>query len=96
MLVDSYPVEASPGPRVAEITLENLTKVYSDGAEAVTDLDLAVENGEFVVLVGPSGCGKTTALRMVAGLETITSSTTCRRRTGTSPWSSRTTRSIRT
>jgi multiple sugar transport system ATP-binding protein len=60
---------------VAEITLENLTKVYSDGTEAVTSLDLAVENGEFVVLVGPSGCGKTTALRMVAGLETITSGT---------------------
>jgi multiple sugar transport system ATP-binding protein len=60
---------------VAEITLENLTKVYPDGTEAVTDLDLAVGNGEFVVFVGPSGCGKTTALRMIAGLETITSGT---------------------
>ena len=58
---------------MAEITLENLTKVYPDGTEAVTDLDLAVEHGEFVVFVGPSGCGKTTALRMIAGLETITS-----------------------
>ncbi|MGH3134626.1 MAG: ABC transporter ATP-binding protein [Gaiellaceae bacterium] len=57
---------------MAEITLENLTKVYPDGTEAVTDLDLAIADGEFVVFVGPSGCGKTTALRMIAGLETIT------------------------
>ena len=58
---------------MAEITLESLTKVYPDGTEAVTDLDLDVTSGEFVVFVGPSGCGKTTALRMIAGLETITS-----------------------
>ena len=51
----------------------SLTKVYPDGTKAVTDLDLEVGAGEFVVFVGPSGCGKTTALRMVAGLETITS-----------------------
>jgi multiple sugar transport system ATP-binding protein len=60
---------------VAVITLENLTKVYPDGTEAVTGLDLEVGDGEFVVFVGPSGCGKTTALRMIAGLETITSGT---------------------
>jgi multiple sugar transport system ATP-binding protein len=58
---------------VAEIVLERLTKVYPDGTRAVTDLDLFVRTGEFVVFVGPSGCGKTTALRMVAGLETVTS-----------------------
>ena len=58
---------------MAEITLESLTKVYPDGTKAVTELDLNVASGEFVVFVGPSGCGKTTALRMVAGLETITS-----------------------
>jgi multiple sugar transport system ATP-binding protein len=58
---------------VAEINLESLTKVYPDGTQAVTDLDLDVASGEFVVFVGPSGCGKTTALRMIAGLETITS-----------------------
>ena len=56
---------------MAEITLENLTKVYPDGTEALTGLDLDIENGEFVVFVGPSGCGKTTALRMIAGLESI-------------------------
>ena len=58
---------------MAEITLESLTKVYPDGTEAVSDLGLEVASGEFVVFVGPSGCGKTTALRMVAGLESITS-----------------------
>ena len=58
---------------MAEIQLDSLTKVYPDGTEAVTDLDLEVGAGEFVVFVGPSGCGKTTALRMIAGLESITS-----------------------
>jgi multiple sugar transport system ATP-binding protein len=60
---------------VAEIQLDKLTKVYGDGTRAVSELDLAVGNGEFVVFVGPSGCGKTTALRMIAGLETITDGT---------------------
>jgi multiple sugar transport system ATP-binding protein len=60
---------------VAEIQLEQLTKVYPDGTLAVSELDLEIGDGEFVVLVGPSGCGKTTALRMVAGLEQITSGT---------------------
>ncbi len=57
---------------MAEITLDKLTKVYSDGTRAVSELDLEIADGEFVVLVGPSGCGKTSALRMVAGLEPIT------------------------
>jgi multiple sugar transport system ATP-binding protein len=57
---------------MAEITLDKLTKVYGDGTRAVSELDLEIEDGEFVVLVGPSGCGKTSALRMVAGLEPIT------------------------
>jgi multiple sugar transport system ATP-binding protein len=60
---------------VAEIELDRLTKVYPDGTRAVRELDLTIADGEFVVLVGPSGCGKTTALRMVAGLEPITSGT---------------------
>jgi multiple sugar transport system ATP-binding protein len=60
---------------VAEIQLDKLTKVYGDGTKAVSELELAVGDGEFVVFVGPSGCGKTTALRMIAGLETITDGT---------------------
>jgi multiple sugar transport system ATP-binding protein len=60
---------------LARIALENLTKVYPDGTEAVTGLDLDIADGEFVVFVGPSGCGKTTALRMIAGLEAITDGT---------------------
>jgi multiple sugar transport system ATP-binding protein len=58
---------------LAEIVLEQLTKVYPDGTQAVDGLSLDVTAGEFVVFVGPSGCGKTTALRMIAGLETVTS-----------------------
>jgi multiple sugar transport system ATP-binding protein len=60
---------------VAAISLRGLTKVYSTGVTALDALDLEVGDGEFAVLVGPSGCGKTTALRMVAGLERITSGT---------------------
>jgi multiple sugar transport system ATP-binding protein len=56
---------------VAEVTFSSVGKVYGDGTRAVSDLDLEVADGEFMVLVGPSGCGKTTALRMVAGLEDI-------------------------
>jgi multiple sugar transport system ATP-binding protein len=58
---------------MASIALESVTKIYPNGFEAVHDLDLNVADGEFMVIVGPSGCGKTTALRMVAGLEEITS-----------------------
>ncbi|MDQ3772302.1 MAG: sn-glycerol-3-phosphate ABC transporter ATP-binding protein UgpC [Actinomycetota bacterium] len=57
---------------MAEIVLEDVTKRYGDGTLAVESLDLSIEDGEFMVFVGPSGCGKTTALRMIAGLETIT------------------------
>ena len=60
---------------MATLSLEQVTKVFANGVEAVSSLDLSVEEGEFVVLVGPSGCGKTTALRMVAGLEDVTSGT---------------------
>src|SRR5918999_2075242 len=57
---------------MADIVLDNVTKRYPDGYEAVKDMSLRIEDGEFVILVGPSGCGKSTALRMVAGLEDIT------------------------
>jgi len=58
---------------MATVDLEQVNKVYPNGFHAVKDLNLDVAEGEFMVLVGPSGCGKTTALRMVAGLEDITS-----------------------
>jgi multiple sugar transport system ATP-binding protein len=57
---------------MADITLDHVTKRYDDGYEAVKEMTLRIEDGEFVILVGPSGCGKSTALRMVAGLEDIT------------------------
>ncbi len=56
---------------VAGVTFQGVSKVYPDGTRAVNDLNLGIQDGEFMVLVGPSGCGKTTALRMVAGLEDI-------------------------
>ena len=58
---------------MATVSLENVNKVYENGFHAVKDFNLQIADGEFMVLVGPSGCGKTTALRMVAGLEDITS-----------------------
>ena len=61
---------------MAEIVLDHVSKVYpSAESSAVADLNLEIGDGEFIVLVGPSGCGKTTALRMVAGLESITDGT---------------------
>lgn len=60
---------------MAEITIQNLSKHFSDKGEtivAVDELDLTIEDEDFVVLVGPSGCGKTTTLRCIAGLETVT------------------------
>ena len=60
---------------MAEVVLTGRGKAYGDGTRAVTDLNLEIRDGEFLVLVGPSGCGKTTALRMIAGLEQITEGT---------------------
>ena len=56
---------------MASVELSHVTKDFSDGVRAVDGLSLEIEDGEFVVLVGPSGCGKTTALRMIAGLESV-------------------------
>jgi len=58
---------------VSDVSLDKVNKVYENGFHAVKDMSLNIADGEFMVLVGPSGCGKTTALRMVAGLEDITS-----------------------
>ncbi len=58
---------------MAGVTLDKITKVYPNGFQAVTELSLELADGEFLVLVGPSGCGKTTALRMIAGLEELSS-----------------------
>jgi multiple sugar transport system ATP-binding protein len=57
---------------MAEVSFDRVSKIYPDGYRAVSDINLEIHDGEFMVLVGPSGCGKTTALRMVAGLEDIT------------------------
>src|SRR6187551_1571682 len=57
---------------MSTVTFDHVTKKYGD-VLAVDDLNLAINDGEFMVLVGPSGCGKTTSLRMIAGLEEITS-----------------------
>jgi multiple sugar transport system ATP-binding protein len=57
---------------MSEIVLDKVTKRFPDGYEAVRDMDLDIQDGEFMILVGPSGCGKSTALRMIAGLEDIT------------------------
>jgi multiple sugar transport system ATP-binding protein len=54
------------------IEISNVGKIYPNGTRALEDVNITIEDGEFVVLVGPSGCGKTTLLRMVAGLEDIT------------------------
>jgi multiple sugar transport system ATP-binding protein len=56
---------------MSQIVLNDITKRYGDGFEAVKDMNLEIKDGEFMILVGPSGCGKSTALRMIAGLEDI-------------------------
>ncbi|MCQ2536785.1 MAG: sn-glycerol-3-phosphate ABC transporter ATP-binding protein UgpC [Lachnospiraceae bacterium] len=58
---------------MANLSLRNINKIYPNGVQAVFDFNLEVKDGEFIVLVGPSGCGKSTTLRMVAGLEEISS-----------------------
>lgn len=58
---------------MGNITLKNVNKSYDNENYAVIDFNLEINNGEFIILVGPSGCGKSTILRMIAGLEDITS-----------------------
>jgi len=56
---------------MATVELKNVSKIYSENVKAVDNISLKIEDKEFLVLVGPSGCGKSTTLRMVAGLESI-------------------------
>lgn len=58
---------------MANITLKNVNKIYKGGVHAVKDFSMDIQEGEFIVFVGPSGCGKSTTLRMIAGLEEISS-----------------------
>ena len=58
---------------MATLSLKNINKIYSNNVQAVFDFNLEIKDKEFVVLVGPSGCGKSTTLRMIAGLEDISS-----------------------
>ena len=58
---------------MASLSLKNVCKVYPNGFEAVKDFNLEIADQEFIIFVGPSGCGKSTTLRMIAGLEDISS-----------------------
>ena len=58
---------------MASVSCKNICKVYPNGFEAVKDFNLEIEDKEFIIFVGPSGCGKSTTLRMIAGLEDISS-----------------------
>ena len=58
---------------MANLQLKNVNKIYDNKVQAVFDFNLEIEDKEFIVFVGPSGCGKSTTLRMIAGLEEITS-----------------------
>ncbi len=56
---------------MSKVSLEKVTKVYSNGFEAVHGIDLEIQDSEFMIMFGPSGCAKSTTLRMLAGLEPI-------------------------
>ena len=67
---------------MASLSLKHINKVYPNGFEAVKDFNLEIADKEFIIFVGPSGCGKSTTLRMIAGLEDITSAKGQRYRNG--------------
>ena len=58
---------------MASLSLKNINKIYPDGNHVVKDFNMEIEDKEFIIFVGPSGCGKSTTLRMIAGLEDISS-----------------------
>jgi multiple sugar transport system ATP-binding protein len=66
-------IEIESGGIMANVSLKNINKIYENGFQAVKNVNLEIKDKEFMVLVGPSGCGKTTTLRMIAGLEEISS-----------------------
>lgn len=68
-----YSVPAGQAQTMARLELKRINKIYPDGSHIIKDANLTIEDGEFTVFVGPSGCGKSTMLRMVAGLEEISS-----------------------
>lgn len=72
-MVQSGKDDESSGGIMANIQFSHISKSFLSGTDAVTNFNLEIQNGEFLVIVGPSGCGKSTVLRMVAGLEEITS-----------------------
>ena len=90
---------------MATVVLDGVEKIYDNGYHAIHDLNIEIADKEFLVLVGPSGCGKSTALRMVAGLESISGGelrigervvNDVEPKIATSPWCSRTTPCTRT
>jgi len=67
-LIDPQPVTVPTAPTRPVVTMNHVTKVFSNGTLALSDMSLTVGEGEFISLLGPSGCGKSTALRIIAGL----------------------------
>ena len=67
------PIIFREADKMASLSLKNVCKVYPNGFEAVKDFNLEIADKEFIIFVGPSGCGKSTTLRMIAGLEDISS-----------------------
>ncbi|POB70195.1 sn-glycerol-3-phosphate ABC transporter ATP-binding protein UgpC, partial [Vibrio vulnificus] len=68
-----HPIRRSISAEPIMLDIQQLVKTYENGHQAVKGVDLAIHQGEFIVLVGPSGCGKSSILRSIAGLEAITS-----------------------
>ena len=75
LILELYIVNLEGDYKMASLSLQNICKVYDNGFNAVKDFNLEIEDKDFIIFVGPSGCGKSTTLRMIAGLEDISSGT---------------------